>query len=145
MEWIGYLHWKEIHHRFFKKGLLIPDTISTKIDLSAYGLVVYGTIENNLFLQKYKSQFPFKMEGNTIIVDRQYTEPNIKLITCLPNPQNQKLGMVIYTAVKNKDIIDINNVFHGPEDYILFIDKDHVLKKVFIRKQMSGRSKINYS
>jgi hypothetical protein len=37
--------------------------------------------------------------------------------------------MVIYTATDNKDIINIDNVFHGPEDYILFVDREHVLKK----------------
>ena len=125
---------KEIHNRFFKKGLLIPDTVALKTDLSGYGLIVYGTIESNLFLKKQESQLPFKIKDHTIIADRAYAESGLKLITCLPNPQNEKLGMVIYTAISNKDIPDINNVFHGPEDYILFIDRNQVLKKGFYKK-----------
>ena len=42
--------------------------------------------------------------------------------------------MVIYTAVMNKDIEDINNVFHGPEDYVLFIDREHILSRGFYKK-----------
>jgi hypothetical protein len=125
-----------IHHRLLKRGLFIPDTVALKIDLSDYSLVVYGTIEENRFLKKYKSQFPFRIKDNAIITDQKYTEKDLKFITCLPNPQNKKLGMVIYTATDNKDILNINNVFHGPEDYILFVDREHVLKKGFYKKSI---------
>lgn len=125
---------EEIHNRFFKKGLLIPDTVAINADLSDCSLIVYGTIQNNLFLKKQESQLPFKIKDNTIIADRAYSESGLRFITCLPNPQNNKLGMVIYTAISNKDIPDINNVFHGPEDYVLFINRDQVLKKGFYKK-----------
>jgi hypothetical protein len=42
--------------------------------------------------------------------------------------------MVIYTATANENIPDINNVFHGPEDYIIFINRNHILKKGFYEK-----------
>lgn len=125
---------EEIHKRFFKEGLLIPDTVALKSDLSDCGLIVYGTIQSNLFLKKQESQLPFKIKDNTIIADRVYSESGIRFITCLPNPQNEKLGMVIYTAISDKDIPDINNVFHGPEDYILFVSRNQVLKKGFYKK-----------
>ncbi|MDR3058667.1 MAG: DUF4932 domain-containing protein, partial [Prevotella sp.] len=86
------LYTEKIHGQFFKNGLYIPDSIAISIDLTDYGLVVYGTINNNLFLKKYQTLFPFKIEGDTIIADIKYFEPNIKLITCLPNPQNKKLN-----------------------------------------------------
>ena len=124
----------KIYRRFFKNGLLLADTMATKMDLSDYGLIVYGTIHENSFLSKYKSCFPFQIEGNTIVADRKYVEENLKLITCLPNPQNPELGMTIYTATTNDGILNINNVFHGPEDYILFTDRENVLKKGFYKK-----------
>lgn len=123
-----------VHDRFFKQGLLIPDTVALKTDLSGCGLIVYGTIESNLFLKEQESQLPFKIKDNTIIIDQTYSEPGLRFITCLPNPQNKKLGMVVYTAVSDKDIPEINNVFHGPEDYILFINRDRVLKKGVYKK-----------
>lgn len=123
-----------VHDRFFKQGLLIPDTVALKTDLSGCGLIVYGTIESNLFLKEHESQLPFKIKDNTIITDQTYFESGLRFITCLPNPQNKKLGMVVYTAVSDKDIPEINNVFHGPEDYILFINRDRVLKKGVYKK-----------
>lgn len=123
-----------VYNRFFKKGMLIPDTVALKTDLSDCGLIVYGTIESNLFLKEQESRLPFKIEGTTVITDQAYSELGLRFITCLPNPQNKKLGMVIYTAVSDKDIPEINNVFHGPEDYILFIDRNRIIKKGFYKK-----------
>lgn len=123
-----------VYNRFFKKGILIPDTVALKTDLSDCGLIVYGTIESNLFLKEQESRLPFKIEGTTVITDQAYSELGLRFITCLPNPQNKKLGMVIYTAISDKDIPEINNVFHGPEDYILFIDRNRIIKKGFYKK-----------
>ncbi len=125
---------EKIQQYLKRKSICISDTAAIVKDLSSCGLVVYGSVESNLFLKKYKNQFPFKIEANTLITNRKYTKAGIKFISCLPNPQNKNLGMVIYTAVINKDIEDINNVFHGPEDYVLFIDREHILSRGFYKK-----------
>lgn len=126
---------EKIHQLFFKEGILIPDTTALKMDLSQYGLIIYGTVPSNLFLEKQKTHLPFQIKGQTIITDREYTGAGLKFITCLPNPQNNALGMLIYTATNNKDIPDINNVFHGPEDYVLSDSKNRIIKKGFYKKQ----------
>jgi hypothetical protein len=111
----------EMFNNFKSDGsILIPDSTAVTQELSDFGLLVYGTITTNLYLTKYKSLLTFKLENNLIIFgDCTYRDENTRLITCLPNPQNNKKGMVIYTALTNKKIIGINEVFHGPEDYVI--------------------------
>ena len=125
-----------IYDRFFKPkgGILLADTIALRTDLSEYGIIAYGTMESNLFLKQYSSSFPFKIENQTIYADKEYTDKNIKFITCVPNPHNPKKGMSIYTALSNKNIQDINNVFHGSEDYILFLNRETVISEGFYNK-----------
>ena len=121
---------------FGKESVFLADTTALKTDLSKYGLMAYGTIESNAFLNHYASTFPFKIENETIYADEEYTNPDIKFITCLPNPQNQQRGMVIYTAISNKTIFsgDIMNVRQGMQDYILFFNRANVKSEGFYNK-----------
>jgi len=96
--------------------------------------MAYGTIESNLFLKQYAATFPFKIENQTIYADKEYTDKDIKFISCVPNPHNKAKGMSIYTALSNKNIQDINNVSHGGEDYILFLNRETVISKGFYKK-----------
>ena len=122
---------------FFKSkgGILLADTTALKTDLSKYGIIAYGTIESNLFLKQYASTFPFKVENQVIYADKEYTDEKIKFITCVPNPLNPEIGMSIYTALSNRYIQGINNVFHGMEDYILFLNENTILSKGFYKKE----------
>ena len=117
-----------------KGGILLPDTIALKTDLSEYGIIAYGTIESNLFLKEYASTFPFRIENQTIYADKEYTDKDIKFISCVPNPYNPKKGMSIYTALSNKNIQGINSIFHGGEDYIVFLNRETVISKGFYNK-----------
>jgi len=126
---------KTVFDRFKTAGnILISDSIALKTNLFNYGLMVYGTIESNLFLLKYKSIFPFRLENNILIANKEYKNEALKFITCLPNPFNPQKGMAIYTAFSNSNIQDINRVFHGSEDYIIFLKKDSIINKGFYDK-----------
>lgn len=124
-----------IYKRFKSEGsILLSDSTALNTKLSDYGLMVYGTIESNLFLSKYKETFPFKIKDKVIFADKEYKNEDTKFITCLPNPQNSQKGMTIYTAFNNKNIQDINNVFHGSEDFILFLSRDNIITKGYYDK-----------
>ena len=121
---------KQIYNLLKSRGrdiILISDSVSLSKSLSEYGLMVYGTVESNLFLTHYQSTFPFKIGNNTIYADKEYKDSDTRFITCLPNPQNKQKGMVIYTALSNKYIQDINNIFHGSTDYLLTIHLKEVV------------------
>jgi hypothetical protein len=115
-------------------SILVSDSVALHTRLSDFGIMAYGTIESNLFLKHYKSSFPFKIENNIIYADHEYNDVNTMFISCLPNPLNSQKGMVIYTAISNKSIQDINNVFHGGEDYILFFNRDKIISRGYYDK-----------
>ena len=116
-----------------RNGLLLADTTALKTDLSDYGISAYGTIESNLFLKHYASTFPFKIENQTIYADKEYTDPNIRLFSCLPNPYNSETGMFICTAISNN--VFQNSVFISADvDYILLVDSENVLSRGFYKK-----------
>jgi hypothetical protein len=116
-----------------RNGLLLADTTALKTDLSDYGISVYGTIESNLFLKHYADLFPFKIENETIYADKEYTNPNIRLMFCLPNPYNSETGMLVCTGISNNAYQ--NSVsFSADVDYILLLDSETVLSKGIYKK-----------
>ena len=127
---------KEIFNSYFKPrgGVFMADTTALKTDLSKSGIVAYGTIESNLFLKKYASTFPFRVENKTIYTNKEYNNKNIKFITSVPNPLNPQKGMVIYTALSNKYIQGINDVYYGNEDYIMFMSRETVINRGYYKK-----------
>jgi len=116
-----------------RNGLLLADTTALKTDLSDYGISAYGTIESNLFLKQYAHLLPFKIENETIYADKEYTDPNLRLMFCVPNPQNSETGMIVFTAISN-------NAYQNPvrismdSDYLLFLDGENILSKGFFKK-----------
>ncbi len=113
---------------------VIADSVALKMSLDNYNIVCYGTVESNLLLAKYRSKLPFRVEPGAIIADRRYDDLGVRLIACVPNPENPELGMAVYTAIDERRIIDINNVFHGPDDFCIFTDCDHILSRGYFEK-----------
>ena len=111
--------------------ILLADTTALKTDLSEYGIWSFGTIESNLYLKQYASSFPFRIENQTIYADKEYTDMDIKFMSCMPNPHNPKLGMLICTALSNKAFQGIMNLtilsVSGGNDYILFLDDETII------------------
>jgi hypothetical protein len=122
-----------IFDRLFKSrgALLLFDTQALKMDLSEYNILAYGTIESNLFLKQHAASFPFRVVSQTIYADKEYSDPDLKFISCIPSPFNPKKGLLVYTAFSNKYIQDINNVNHGTEDYIIFQNRNTILHRGF--------------
>jgi len=131
-----------IFDRFFKSsgGLLLADTAALKTDLSEYGIIVFGTIESNLFLKRYASTFPFRIENQTIYADKEYTDKDIKFISCVPNPHNPQKGMSIFTALSNRATQGMSDIFYEQDfqflsdDFILFLNRETVISRGFYKK-----------
>ncbi|MCL2652000.1 MAG: DUF4932 domain-containing protein [Candidatus Azobacteroides sp.] len=121
-------------------GVLLADTTALKTDLSGFGIMAYGTVESNLFLKHHASSFPFRIENHTIFADNQYTDKDLKFISCVPNPYNSQKGMSIFTALSNKAIQGINVAFFENDfeflsvDYVLFLNRETVISRGFYKK-----------
>ena len=124
--------------QFVRNGLLLADTTALKTDLSDYGISAYGTIESNLFLKHYASTFPFKIENQTIYADKEYTDPNIRLQFCLPNPNNPEMGMLVCTGISNSAYQNPVS-FSSDVDYILLVDSENVLSRGVYKKNEDGK------
>ena len=98
---------------------ILTDTEALQADLSQSCVGVYGTAQGNLWLAKYMTALPVVIEPNSITADRVYEGSDLRFISAWPHPQNPKMGLVIYTAQRAEDVVDINRVFHGPTDYLV--------------------------
>ncbi len=113
-----------IRDRFFVGRPIITDQEALQRDLSSNSLIVYGSPTGNLWLAKHLPQLPVRIEAERILADAEYQGTNLRFITAWPNPQNPKKGVVMYTAQRAEDVLDINAVFHGPTDYVVARDEE---------------------
>ena len=98
------------------------------------GLLCYGTIQSNGFLSDYADILPFKINNEILIADKEYNNPELRLISCIPNPKDNKCGMIIYTALKDENIININNHRYGKFDFQIFNDQKNVISQGYYYK-----------
>ena len=113
-----------IRDRFFVGRPIITDQQALQRDLSSNSLIVYGSPTGNLWLAKHLPQLPVRIETERIVADAEYQGTNLRFITAWPNPQNPEKGVVIYTAQRAEDVVNINAVFHGPTDYVVARDEE---------------------
>ena len=105
--------------RFYPQSQVITDANALKRNLSQNSLIIFGTMNGNLWLRENASKFPFKIEADRIVADKVYAGTDLRFITAWPHPQNPDRGILIYTAQKAYDVININTVYHGPTDYVV--------------------------
>ena len=85
------------------------------------------------FLKQYAHLLPFKIENETIYADKEYTDPNLRLMFCVPNPQNSETGMIVFTAISNSAYQNSVRISMDT-DYLLFLDSENILSKGFFKK-----------
>ena len=110
---------ENIRKRFYKEIPILTDKEALKKDLSKSSVVAYGTTNGNLFIAKHITAMPIQIESDKIVADKVYKGTNLRFISAWPNPSNPGKGMVFYTAQQPEDVLNINNVFHGPTDYVI--------------------------
>ena len=127
-----YNYTSNIHNMKSDFSILCSDSAALKMDLTDYSIMAYGTIESNLFLSKHKDLFPFKITGNTIVTDKIHEGTRLRLITCVPNPYNNKKGMMVNTSTNNHNIKGVTNPF--TDDFIVFEDIENILQQGLYKK-----------
>ena len=115
----------------------MTDREALETDLSGKSLVVYGTPSGNAFLAKHLSQLPLVIDSNGVELGRRVPGNDLRIITAWTNPQDPSRAMVIYTAQQARDVIGINAVYHGGEDFLIARGRE-VLHRGLYRKN-NGR------
>ena len=128
------LYVENIKNKFFKNIPLIFDTEAIKMDMSKYSFMVYGTIKNNVFLQKFGDYMPIQISDSSIIADKEYYVKNGGAIFNLTNPLNSNKFIVVYATQQPEGLININSVFHGPTNFVVFNEQKQPLTTGFYIK-----------
>jgi hypothetical protein len=96
----------------------------TEQDIQTQTIYIYGSPENHSFFQRVRDQLPIVFEDDGIIVGRKkFMGRDVGAIFVCPNPVNPKNRLVVYGTVSPEALKDMNGIFHGPTDYILFNNK----------------------
>lgn len=125
----------KVRDKFFPNAEIINDTEAIKRDLGDYVVIAYGTLEGNAWLRNHKDSFPFKVEPHIIVADKEYEDSGLVMISAVPNPQNFENPLLIYTAQEANDIVNINNVFHGPTDYVIAKDGKELSSGFYVKNK----------
>jgi len=104
---------------FYPESRIVTDKEALELDLSKYDLIVFGTPEGNLVLDKYLDQIPLVIGRNQVTANRTYEGNDYQLITGWINPLNKNRKMTIYTAQNVERVIDINQIPHGGSNYVI--------------------------
>lgn len=105
---------------FFQKARFrLPDAVSQE-ERETMVLVLYGTTSTNRLTAEILDRCGIEVLADGVRVgDRRLAAEDPVLITCVPNPWNPSLPVVIYTAYAEKDDLGLNNFFHGPTALVL--------------------------
>lgn len=109
-----------------ESAALYPDTTALKTDLSDSWIMAYGTLESNLFLKEHKKLLQFSIIGDTIYTNKKFVGKNLRMITCVPNPQNRHRGMLINTATHNQSLKGV--MIPTKADYLVFENIENLLQ-----------------
>jgi hypothetical protein len=53
------------------------------------------------------------------VAGKRFDGAGLVLIACRPNPRDPNLGVLLYTAARDDDLVEVNSVFHGPTDWVV--------------------------
>jgi hypothetical protein len=99
--------------------MLTADQVSSR-EVSSRSLILYGTPRSNPILAKMLKRFGWNLEKNGIALgERAFSGEGLVLIACQPHPENPRQVVTVYAAGQDKDLVGINNLFHGPTDWIV--------------------------
>jgi hypothetical protein len=111
--------------KYHKGSLILTDEEALRQDLSNHSLMVFGTMNGNLWLDKHKDSLPFHVDADKITVDETpYPGDHLKLVTAWPSPQDSSKGMVIYTAQEAGDILGSYDIPIWRADYVIARDNN---------------------
>jgi len=102
------------------KAKIVADTTALKMDVSGYNLFVWGTPSGNLFLQKHIMKLPFRVQPNAILAENEYKGTDYGVLAGWVNPYNNKHVMTIYTAQNPGNLVNVNSLMHGGDNYHIF-------------------------
>ena len=111
-----------VHERFYAaKGVaLVTAEEARDKKLHDKALVLYGSPKSNALLKDIAAKCGIVIRRNQIkLGDKVFEGKGLVLITCYPNPYNPEVPVLLYTSADDEKVINLNDFFHGPTDYLV--------------------------
>jgi RNA polymerase sigma factor (sigma-70 family) len=109
--------------KMFNIGLaaIKSDRELTEQDIQTRNIYIYGSPENHSLFQRVRDQLPIVFEDDGIVVgNKKCKGRDVGAIFTCPNPLSPEHRLVIYGTVSPEALKNMNGVFHGPTDYVVF-------------------------
>jgi RNA polymerase sigma factor (sigma-70 family) len=116
-------HYLEGIIKMFRIGLaaIKSDRELTEQDIQTRNIYIYGSPENHSLFQRVRDQLPIVFEDDGIVVgNKKCKGRDVGAIFTCPNPLSPEHHLVIYGTVSPEALKNMNGVFHGPTDYVIF-------------------------
>jgi CubicO group peptidase (beta-lactamase class C family) len=82
------------------------------------GVIAYGSPESNAWIAKIAELARWRLGPDGVAVDgRWFPGAHLALIACWPHPTDPRDAVVAYAAADDADLVGINAVHHGPDDW----------------------------
>lgn len=89
-------------------------------ELAASAQVLYGSPATSRLVAALVEGSGWRVEESGIsVAGRRFDGGGLVLIACRPHPRDPRLPVLIYTAARDDDIVNVNAVFHGPDDWVV--------------------------
>jgi len=93
----------------------------TEEDIQSRTIYIYGSPENHSLFRRVRDQLPIVFEDDGIVVgNKKCKGRDVGAIFTCPNPLSPEHQLVIYGTVSPEALKNMNDVFHGPTDYVVF-------------------------
>jgi RNA polymerase sigma factor (sigma-70 family) len=103
----------------------------TEQDIQTRTIYIYGSPENHSFFRRVRDQLPILFEDDGIVVGKKkFLGRDVGAIFVCPNPLNPENRLVVYGTVSAGALHDMNGIFHGPTDYVVFNNTTRQFRRV---------------
>jgi hypothetical protein len=93
----------------------------TEQDIHDRTIYIYGSPENHSLFRRVREDLPLVFEADGIRVGKQKClGRDVGAIFVCPNPINPKNRLVVYGTVAPETLRNMNSIYHGPTDFIVF-------------------------
>ncbi|MBX7114274.1 MAG: DUF4932 domain-containing protein [Myxococcaceae bacterium] len=88
--------------------------------IAGRGLILYGSPQTNRGVAKALELSGWRLEADRIVLPGvEVRGQGLVLIACRTLPGSVNRGLVIYASLRDEDVVGINSVFHGPNDWVI--------------------------